>query len=147
MFHTRVLMIETPTYTHFVKNIVHRTSCGVEIIGVAAVIKDALELICTQKPDVLIIDIRDSKMESLDALMKIRSEYPHAQIIGRIKNPEYEYLLQAIMAGAMGFVNDQTPFSELIDAIAAVKGGYAYLPQNLARQFVNGLHYQSSIKH
>ena len=137
-------MIETPTFSHFVKNIVHRASCGVEIIGATADAGSILELINRYQPDVLIVDIRNASSGTFELLMKIRSENPYAQIIGRTKKPAYQFMLQVIGVGVMGFVNDQTPFNELIDAIGAVGSGYAYLPQNLASQFVQGLQYQPS---
>jgi len=136
---TRVVMIETPIFSHYVRNALCRTSCGVEIVGTAANAGVALELIRTHQPDVLIIDIRNESFDGLDTLMKIRSEYPSAPIIGRAKKPSYEYTLQAIAAGVRGFINDQTSFSELMEAVRAVQQGYAYIPQNLARQFMIGL--------
>lgn len=137
---TRVLMIETPIFAHFVKNMVRRTSFDLEVVGAVVNAGDALELIRTYQPDILIIDLQSSFQDGLNILMKICSAYPNAQIIGRIKNTSYEFIIQAISAGVKGFINDQTPFSELVKAIQTVKQGYAFLPNNIANQFVTGLH-------
>lgn len=147
MADARVLMIDTLMFSHFVKNIVHRASSGVEIIGVAAGAGEALDLIHIHKPDVMIIDLREESQDKLETLLKVRSEYPNSQIIGRIKEHNFEFIVQAITGGVMGFINDQTPFVELIEAIQTVGQGYAYMPQNLARHFVVGLQQHSITLH
>jgi len=70
--------------------------------------------------------------------------FPQAWIIGRVKNLNKAKLLDAIDAGVMGFVSDQTCFSELIEAIQTVTQGNAFLPQAVLRQFVRGLQHQPS---
>ena len=143
MDNARVLMIETPLYTHYVKNVIRSETFGVEIIGTAANAQEALELIKIHYPDVLIIDIRDNLVASLETLMKIRSIYPDVLVVGRTNKIDNHFILQAAAAGVMGFVNEHTPIKELIDAIDSVRRGYPFLPQNLANQFVQELQYQS----
>ena len=144
MDNARVLMIDSPLYTHYVKNVIRTEKYGVEIIGVAANAEQALELINTHYPDVLIIDIRDDFAVSLETLMKIRSIYPDVLVVGRTRKFDNHFILQAVAAGVKGFVNEQTSIKELIEAIKTVRRGLPFLPQNLACQFVQELQSQSA---
>jgi len=144
---TRILMIETPMFSHYVKNVTRRTSCGMEIIGGAPDVSDALALNQALGPDVIIVDIRDGSNIGIDKLIKTRNEFPGAIIIGRIKKSDKRFILDAVAAGAMGFVSDQTRVAELIEAISTVRQGFYFLPQNLIPQFSHGLQLQNPPLH
>jgi DNA-binding NarL/FixJ family response regulator len=142
MSHTRVLLIESAQFSHFVENIIHKTSTHLVIVGCATDAVEALELIRTQQPDVVLIDLCSNSSQCLEIITKIRARYPRLQIIGRLSLPNTGCFRPAIRAGVTGFINDQTSLAELREAIRTVRQGFAYLPPNLARQFVLGLQRQ-----
>jgi DNA-binding NarL/FixJ family response regulator len=134
-----VLMIETPTFLHFVKRASLHIKYGVDIVGVVDNSKDALELIRSKQPEVLLVDIREASLNGLKILADIRSDYPQILAIGRVRNPDYKFILGAIAAGVIGFINDRAVYPELVRAIQAVRQGYPFLPQNIEYSFVLGL--------
>lgn len=144
MADTRVLMLETPIFSHYVSNSAHRTTCGVDIIGIAKDADEALKVTHFHAPDVILVDLQKESQDGYVSLVKLGKVYPRAWIIGRVKNLDKTKLLDAIEAGVMGFVSDQTCFYELIEAIQTVTQGNAFFPQAVLRQFVQGLQHQTS---
>jgi len=76
MSDTRVLMIETPIYSHFVKNAIRRAICGVEIIDIVDQAQNALDLVRTLQPDILIVDLRNRSNALLNTLKTIGLKIP-----------------------------------------------------------------------
>ncbi len=142
MSHTRVLLLASPRFSHFVKNIIHKTASNLAIVGVTTDLESALVLIKAQQPDILLIDIYPKSSQYLENIAEIRAHYPHLHIIGRTKPSKNGLFRQAIQVGVSGFINEQASLEELREAIQTVQQGYAYLPPNLAHQFVLGLQRQ-----
>jgi len=139
MSDTRVLMIETPIYSHFVKNAIRRAICGVEIIDIVDQAQNALDLVRTLQPDILIVDLRNRSNALLNTLKTIGFENPKTLIVGRTKDPEIDFILEAVSAGVIGFINDQTSCDELLNAIHTIREGYPYYPQNVVHRVVKNL--------
>jgi len=142
MSDTRVLMIETPLFSHFVKNVARRAYFGMDIIEGADRTQDEKELVRAHQPDVLIVDLRGQLISTFEIIKQISDEYPKMLIIGRTKNPEIEFILEAVSAGVVGFINDQTSCEELVRAIHTIRQGYPYYPQNVVDQVIHNLQTQ-----
>ncbi len=143
MANTRVLMIETPIFSHFVKNATRRAIFGMEIVDVSCQMQNALELVRAHQPDVLVVDLRGQSIGIFDTLRKISIEYPQVLVIGRSKKDTgIDFVLDAVSAGVMGFINDLANCDELLDAIKTVRQGYPYFPQNVIHQVVLNLQAQ-----
>jgi len=142
MSDTRVLMIETPLFSHFVKNASRRVIYGMEIVDVAGQAQNALELVSAYGPDVLVVDLRSHPYDLFSTLREINIACPRMLIIGRTKNPEIDFALDAVSAGVMGFINDQISYAELVKAIQTIRQGYSYFPENIVHQVVQNLQAQ-----
>jgi len=137
---TRVLLITTPLFSHFVRHILRHNPVGAEIVGAVANTTEALAAIRTHKPHVVIISLRTcSPIDGLEIVAKIRATYPEALIIGRSAKPDTQFILQAGAAGVVGFINLAANATEIATAIQTVRAGGAYLPPQIAQQFVHGL--------
>lgn len=144
---TRILMVETRSFSHFFKNALRQSASNVEIVGVVTNTNVALHMMRRHHPDVLIIDMRQPTVGTKDTLLKMRSQYPQAPIIGRTHESNDEFIFWAITAGVRGFINEWPAFSELIEAIRLVRQGQAYLPKNIARKFLLKLQEQPQYLH
>jgi DNA-binding NarL/FixJ family response regulator len=137
---TRVLLITLPMFAHYVQTVLRRSSAGVEIIGVTDNTTEALLLISTCRPHLLIVDIcAQSPIAGFEIMLNIRQVYPHALTIGYTDQTDQTNkaaILQAVQAGVTGFIAAGADQPEISAAIAAVRRGNAYLPQQIAQQFV-----------
>lgn len=139
MVRARVLLIETPTFSHFVQQAAQHVLHGVDFIGVANTVENALELISVHQPDVLLVDLRGESLSGFASLNSILDKYPQALVVGRVDTQDYKFILEAIAAGVTGFINDQVSFHELCKAVHTVRQGYPFLPQNIEYRFVQEL--------
>lgn len=92
---------------------------------VSAIGKDGQEAISLYKhspPDVLLMDIRMSKMNGLDAAKEILSGFPDAKILLLTTFSDDEYIIKALKIGAKGYLLKQD-YESIIPAIKAVHAG------------------------
>ncbi len=139
MTETRVLMVEMPLFTHFVKNATRQAIFGMQIIDVTKSSELCLELIQNFHLDVLVVDLRSRSYALYANLKAISVQFPKLLIIGRVNDPNINYILDAIDVGVMGFIDDRTSYEELVQAIHTIRDGYPYLPQNVINKLSHNL--------
>jgi DNA-binding NarL/FixJ family response regulator len=88
---------------------------------------EALHLVKEARPDVVLMDISMPGMNGLDATARIVSEYPDVRVIILSMHADEEYVLQALRAGATGYLLKDSDAAELELAIAAVARDETYL--------------------
>jgi DNA-binding NarL/FixJ family response regulator len=100
---------------------------GVEIGGEAGTGREALRLIQSQPPDVVLMDIMMPELNGLDAAARVAAKFPNVRVIILSMNAAEEYVLQALRAGAAGYLLKNVRPVELELAIKAVARGETYL--------------------
>lgn len=92
-------------------------------------------------PDVLVIDLRMPVMDGLEAIRRIRAEpdYPPVRILVLTTFENDENVLEAIRAGANGFIGKGVEPSELIAAVRQVGGGNALLSPAATQSVIDHL--------
>jgi DNA-binding NarL/FixJ family response regulator len=107
-----------------------------QVVGEARTGLEALELTREQAPDVVVMDISMAEMDGLEACRQIRSQLPAAQVLILTMHESEDYFLQALRAGAAGYLVKKAAPTELHMAIRAVAGGGVFLYPGLARALV-----------
>ncbi len=117
---------------------------GLEIVGEAADGREALELCRRLRPDLVLMDVRMPGMDGLAATREIKRQLPEMSVLILTIHENEDYMLEAIRAGASGYVLKDAPGGELATAIRKVLDGEASLSRNLAtrllKQLVNEAH-------
>ena len=108
----------------------------IEVVGDAANGREALEKAGKLNPEVVITDIAMPVMNGLEAIRRIRKEFPRMKILVLTQYDDKEHVFPAIQAGANGFVSKTSASSELTAGIRAVCTGESYLSPSVARLFV-----------
>jgi DNA-binding NarL/FixJ family response regulator len=85
------------------------------------------------RPDVLVLDLKMPKLDGLAAIRQIRERLPEARCIILTSFTDDEQVLEAVQAGAMGFLNKDAHHDELLSAIRAVSRGDGALHPSAAR--------------
>jgi DNA-binding NarL/FixJ family response regulator len=112
---------------------------GVEVVGEAADGQEALELCGRVRPDLMLMDLRMPRMDGLAATRAIKREYPRTSILVMTMHENPDYLLQALRAGAAGYVLKDASRDEVISAIWQVLSGESPLTPKLAAQLLRRL--------
>jgi two-component system response regulator DevR len=104
----------------------------ITVLGEAGSVKEALSLVPQELPDVLVLDVRLPDGTGIEVCRQIRSDHPEVRCLMLTAFEEDEALINAVLAGADGFVLKQIQGNELIEAIRAIAGGRTLLdPANL----------------
>jgi DNA-binding NarL/FixJ family response regulator len=108
----------------------------IEVVGEASDGTDAISKTAELKPDVLLLDITMPNIGGLDALRIIKEKTPSASVLILTMHENESYLLEALKAGASGYVLKKAADNELISAIKAVYSGETYVPSSLTKAVV-----------
>jgi two-component system, NarL family, response regulator DevR len=98
-----------------------------EIVGEAATVSDALRRIPTHEVDVAVLDVRMPDGNGVELCRDLRSQLPELRCLILTSYSDDEALLNAIMAGASGFVLKQVVGNDLISAVRKVGAGESLL--------------------
>ena len=109
-----------------------------EVVAEASNGREALALIKTHHPDVILMDIAMPELNGLEAASRIRKEHPNTRIIILSMHATEEYVLQALRAGATGYLLKDASTAELELAIQAVVKGENYLSPVVSKHVVSG---------
>jgi DNA-binding NarL/FixJ family response regulator len=90
--------------------------------------QDAIEQFRLLQPDVAILDLRMPGVGGVEAITKIRAEFPRAAIIMFSIYETDEDIYQGLRAGAKAYLLKDTPCSEILEVIRAVSEGQRYVP-------------------
>lgn len=109
---------------------------GMEVVGEATTVREAVSQAEQLAPDVVVLDIRLPGGDGLDACRQIKAQRPETRIIILTSFPDDEVLYDAIAAGADGYVLKQIGSDDLIHALERVGQGESLLDPSLtARVF------------
>jgi DNA-binding NarL/FixJ family response regulator len=100
---------------------------GLEIVGEAADHGSAIDLVVSERPDVLVLDLTFPEGDAMPLLRALRSRAPNLRIVVLTMHSDPETVRQALAAGAAGYLVKGAQSRELIEAIRAVARGDRYL--------------------
>ena len=103
-----------------------------DVIGAASTGEEAVEMIQSSNPDVLLLDLRMHGMNGIDTLDAMRKSHSTARAIILSSFETDEDIYRAVQAGAHGYLLKNTSLKEMVDAITAVSAGKKYFPGPIA---------------
>ena len=114
-------------------------AAGHEVIGEASDGREALKLARTLNPDIAVLDLSMPLLNGLDAAREIRRLAPDIKIILLTMYTDKGYVLQALRAGARGYVVKTQAAEDLICAIREILRGETYLSPGVAASVVDAV--------
>ena len=113
---------------------------GFNVVAEAEDGAQAVMLARTAQPDVILMDIIMPEMDGVEAIRQIMRETPAARIIALTMYREEQYMLNAIRAGARGYLLKTVDTGELIAAIEAVHRGDYLIDPIIASRVLSEFH-------
>jgi DNA-binding NarL/FixJ family response regulator len=97
----------------------------IEVIGEAANGREALALLGngSGEPDIVLLDIRMPEMDGLEAARRIRQDHPAVGVIMLTAYDDRQFVVEAVRAGARGYVLKARDAEHLIQTVRLVAGG------------------------
>lgn len=103
------------------------------VVGQATTGRDAVRLVQDLRPSVAILDIGMPLLNGIEATRQMRRRQPDLHVLILSMHAEEAYIMQALQAGAQGYLLKDSADVELIRAVAAVSNGKSYFSPAVAR--------------
>ena len=116
-------------------------SGGFEVVGQAADGAEAVRTAEELRPDVIVMDVMMPKKDGVEACREIRTLLPDTKVLMITASTEENAVIEAVAAGASGFVQKYSGSDELVDAIQQVAGGRLMIHDDAVRRvfkFIRG---------
>jgi two-component system response regulator DevR len=109
---------------------------GIEVVGEAGNVADAVRRVGYESPDVVVLDVRLPDGSGIEACREIRARWPEVRVLMLTSFADDEALFSSIMAGASGYVLKQIKGSDLVSSVQRVGRGESLLdPEMTERVF------------
>ena len=100
---------------------------GLEVVGEAGTAEQALARIPPTRPDVAVLDVRLPDGDGIEVCREVRSRHPEVHCVMLTSYSDDEALLQAMLAGASGYIAKQITGADIVDAVRRVANGQSLL--------------------
>jgi DNA-binding NarL/FixJ family response regulator len=117
---------------------------GIEIVAETGDGQAVLDLIKKHHPDIVLMDISMPGLNGLEATARVAKQFPQVRVLILSVHADEEHVLQALRAGAVGYLLKDAAASDLELAIRAVARGDTYLSPSISRQVIDAYLGQSA---
>ncbi|HZL58616.1 MAG TPA: response regulator transcription factor [Stellaceae bacterium] len=110
---------------------------GIEVVGEAGDGREALELVAKHRPNVIVMDIAMPGLNGLEATRRVVKEHSPVKVVMLSQHSDETHVLQALRAGAAGYVLKGSAPRELEMAIQAVARGEIFLSPAISKHVID----------
>lgn len=110
---------------------------NVEVVGEASNGREALELVKSKLPNLVLMDIGMTELGGLEALPRIVKDFPGVKVIILSAHANEEYVIRALRSGAAGYMLKDAATAELQLAIDSVAQDKTYLSPSISRTVID----------
>lgn len=135
----RVLLVDDQTLIRQGLESLLTMSDALTICGQASDGEEAINVIDSLQPDVVLMDIRMPRMDGIEATRHLRQTHPQLPILILTTFDDHELIIKAIAAGAKGYLLKDVSLETLVDAIRALVDGGTWLQPAITERIVNSL--------
>jgi len=133
---TRVLIADDHAIVRAGLRALFKGEEGLELVGEASGGEEALRLVESLNPDILVLDLSMPDMDGIQVTKRVHLTAPHVRILILTVHEDEALLREAIRAGAAGYILKHAAENELISAINLVQVGEIYVHPKLVRSLL-----------
>lgn len=108
------------------------------ICGEAKDGETALNLVGTEKPDMIVLDVSLGKLHGMELIKRVMVKSPNIRILVLSAQDDSLFAPRVLDAGALGYANKRQPLTEIKEAIRTVLSGQVYLGPTFSHVPENG---------
>jgi DNA-binding NarL/FixJ family response regulator len=112
------------------------TMPGIDVVGSAGDGEQALALVAQTAPDVVLMDLRMPHVDGIEATRRIRAVHPGTQVVVLTTYADDQSILDALRAGAIGYLTKDAGRDHIRRAIEAAAAGQAILDPTVQARLV-----------
>ena len=128
----RVLICDDQTVVREGLAAILSTDPGIEVVGLASHGREALDLLQEVQPEVVLMDLKMPIMNGVQTTQQLRRAHPEVNVLVLTTYADDQWVLDAVRAGAAGYLLKDTRRDVLIDAIKGTAEGKTYLDPAIA---------------
>jgi DNA-binding NarL/FixJ family response regulator len=132
----RVLLVDDDALVRAGLRMILSSADDVEVVGEAADGSQVVDAVRAHRPDVVLMDIRMPEVDGITATGRVRALPDPPQVVVLTTFHLDDYVLDALRAGASGFLLKDTPPTEIVQAVRLVAGGEAMLSPAVTRRLI-----------
>jgi DNA-binding NarL/FixJ family response regulator len=117
---------------------------GVKVVGEAANGQTAIRMVSELAPDVVVMDLNMPGLTGVETTRKLAGIAPLTRVVVLTISADDEDVMDAVMAGACGYLLKDSSIQELIMGIRAAAGGESLISPQIAAKVLRRLRAQSS---
>jgi len=110
---------------------------GVEVVGEASNGREAIELVRSKSPSLVLMDIAMPVLDGIETLSRITKRFPRIKVVILSAYGTEDYVSRAFRSGASGYMLKYAATVELEMVIRVVTQGKTYLSPSISRIIVN----------
>jgi DNA-binding NarL/FixJ family response regulator len=115
------------------------TDRNIEIVGEAGDGAEAVKMVAEKEPNVVLMDIRMPSMDGVQATRRIKQQSPATAVIVLTMYDTDAYVVDAVRAGASGYLLKDAPRELVLDTIRAVNSGASLIKTSLLTEAISSL--------
>ena len=123
-----------------------QTEPSFEVVGSFNHVLDCIEETRVCRPDIVLMDIEMPGMNGIEAVEKIKKEFPLVQILMQTVFEDDDRVFDSICAGASGYILKNHLNTRLVDAIKELQFGGSPMSPSIARKVLNKLQQTPQLK-
>ena len=109
----------------------------IKVIGEAGDGRELLDLLSSEQPDLIIMDISMPHLNGIEAVREVVEQYPEVRILMLTMHRNSQYFYNTISAGTHGYLMKDDSNTELLTAIHTVQSGKSYVSPQLYNEVTN----------
>jgi DNA-binding NarL/FixJ family response regulator len=120
---------------------------GVQVVGQAGLAADGIRLAEEAGPCVVLMDLRLPGMSGIEATQRMTAVAPLARVLVLTVFVDDQHIIDALLAGALGYVLKDAPIEQIVDGIRAAARGESLISPRIASRLVRRLREPDEIEH
>lgn len=135
----RVLLVDDHTlFRSGIKSLLQRTD-DFEVVGEAGDGLEGIKRVRSLKPDVALLDLHMPGISGLEAVKVISEEMPDVNVLMLTVSEDAQDLMEALRAGACGYLLKNIETDTLVDAIRKAAQGESVVSQQMTAKLIQGV--------
>ena len=135
----RILIVDDHAVVREGLKAILATAINIDVVAEAGSVPDARALLECQSFDTILLDLTLRDRSGMELLKSIKAKNPKLPVLILSSFGEDQYALQALKAGADGYLNKESAPEQLIAAVERVASGKKFVSPNLAEKLASTL--------
>jgi DNA-binding NarL/FixJ family response regulator len=116
-----------------------RTEPDFEVVGKGGTVREAVEMVASTQPDVVLLDVHMPDGSGIEAAAAIKKSRPQTQVVILTSDEEEAVLRSAVQVGVTGYLSKHEPAAQVVQAVRSAAQGEALIAPYMLARLLKGM--------